>query len=130
MTNSSGLTKCSGCRTHRPDDSFELNRLNVRYKTCSTCRQRHKEIRLNKQKNDRASCGQPTEALVSAPVVVQQAPDVAAPDNACDFYDISSEASEEKDLTHTLEEAEDVEEDKSIHDQEEFETFHSFYMLR
>jgi hypothetical protein len=81
---------------------------------------------LNKKKNDRASGNQP----IQAPVVVEQATEVAAPDNACEFYDISSEASEEKDIIIIPEEVEDVEEDKSIHDQEEFETFHSLYMLR
>ena len=125
MTNSSGLTKCSGCRTYRPNDSFELNRLNVRYKTCSICRQRHKEIRLNKKNNERASSGQPTETHISIPPVVEQAPDVVAPDDPCEFYDISSEAAEE-DIIIIPEGAEDDEEDKFIHDQEQFESFHSF----
>jgi hypothetical protein len=83
---------------------------------------------LNKKNNERASSSQPTETHISIPPVVEQAPDVVAPDNPCEFYDISSEAAEE-DIIIIPEGAEDDEEDKFIHDQEQFESFHSLYMM-
>ena len=45
------------------------------------------------------------------------------------YYDISSEAAEEEEVIIIPEEDEDVEEDKCIHDQEQFESFHSLYMM-
>ena len=138
MTAMIGLTKCSGCRRHLAADSFQRNRLNIPYKTCTSCRQRNKDNYVRKCSNTHQ--GETTNEPIPSLAQTDELPEIAAPLEeepphvvapASDASETSSEVADVIVIPNENEEEEPAaggDADRFIHDQEEFESFHSIYM--